>query len=137
MRRPTGHQSRRKGYSNLKGGNEMNQTTKRAVKYGALFQTASFLALGNALTAQAQTVPPAMQAPEQVLVTGSLIHGAATVGVPVTGLTDQDFKETGSLTVADVLKELPAVTVQVSNAINESGGQAIHNQDVVVHSLSG
>jgi iron complex outermembrane receptor protein len=114
----------------------MTYSRKRLLRFGALLQTASFFAIGNALTAQAQ-MPPTMEPPEQVLVTGSLIHGAATVGVPVTGLTDQDFKETGSLTVADVLKELPAVTVQVSNAINESGGQAIHNQDVVIHSLSG
>ena len=46
-------------------------------------QTASFLALGNVLSAQAQVNPPMGQTPpEQVLVTGSLIHGAAAVGVP-------------------------------------------------------
>ncbi len=103
----------------------MTYSRKRFAKFAALLQTASFLAIGNVLTAQAQIPPPMTQEPpEQVLITGSLIHGAATVGVPVTGLTDQDFKETGSLTVADVLKELPAVTVQVSNAVNESGGEA-------------
>ncbi|MDE2475846.1 MAG: TonB-dependent receptor [Alphaproteobacteria bacterium] len=110
-------------------------SSRRFAKVSVLLQTASFLAIGNVLNAQAQTAAT-QQPPEQVLVTGSLIHGAATVGVPVTNLSDQDFKETGSLTVADVLKELPAVSVQVSNAINESGGQLIHNQDVVIHNVT-
>src|SRR6266700_360197 len=62
----------------------------------------------QAQTAQAQTAQ-AMQAPEQVLVTGSLIHGTAAVGVPVTTFGDGDFKTTGSLTIADLFKNVPAV----------------------------
>ena len=113
-------------------------SNRRFVKISALLQTASFLAIGNVLAAQAQTAQTAaadQAVPEQVLVTGSLIHGAATVGVPVTNLSDQDFKETGSLTVADVLKELPSVTVKVADAINENGGEAIHNQDISIHNI--
>lgn len=113
-------------------------SNRRFVKISALLQTASFLAIGNVLTAQAQTAQTAAAAqevPEQVLVTGSLIHGAATVGVPVTNLSDQDFKETGSLTVADVLKTLPDVTVKIADAINENGGEAVHNQDVSIHNI--
>ena len=34
----------------MRGANQMNSATKRAVKYGALLQTASFLALANVLT---------------------------------------------------------------------------------------
>src|SRR6266700_901701 len=62
----------------------------------------------QAQTAQAQTAQ-AMQAPEQVLVTGSLIHGTAAVGVPVTTFGDGDFKTTGSRTIADLFKNVPAV----------------------------
>ena len=113
----------------------MNLTTKRAIRYGALFQTASVLALGNAMTAQAQMQTAQMQVPEQVLVTGSLIHGTAAVGVPITNLSDQDFKESGGLTIADVLKDLPSVVVKVSDAINESGGEAVHNQSISIHSI--
>ena len=49
--------------------------------------------------------------PEQVLVTGSLIHGTAAVGVPVTNLSPQDFAETGSLTTADLFRNIPAANV--------------------------
>src|SRR5579871_3054822 len=45
----------------------------------------------------AQAAPEAV--PEQVLVTGSLIHGTAAVGVPVTNLGVQDFTETGNTTI--------------------------------------
>lgn len=76
---------------------------------------------------QQAAMPPPMlaaeqQLPEQVLVTGSLIHGTAAVGVPVTTFGDADFKETGALTVADVLKELPSVTVLPSVNIFNTGG---------------
>ena len=49
--------------------------------------------------------------PEQVLITGSLIHGAAAVGVPVTNLSPQDFAQTGALTTADLFRTVPAANV--------------------------
>ena len=60
-------------------------------KLTTLLGTASFLAMANAAAAQAQQqqVVQAQMAqageaiPEQVLITGSLIHGTAAVGVPV------------------------------------------------------
>jgi outer membrane receptor protein involved in Fe transport len=98
------------------------------VKYVCtLLQTASFLALANVAAAQSQQTAQnqmANEAPEQVLVTGSLIHGAAAVGVPVTTLSDQDFKETGSLTIADVLKVVPSLYVNTSNV--GTPGQTFH-----------
>src|SRR2546430_8031060 len=122
------------------GANQMNSATKRAVKYGALLQTASFLALANVLTAQAQqtaqtpmTAPGAV--PEQVLITGSLIHGAAVVGVPVQAVSAQDFHETGALTVADVLKEIPALVVLPSNSATNPGGTLTHPQTVAIHGI--
>src|SRR6185437_6467514 len=115
----------------------MNLPAKRAVKYGALLQTASFFALANVLTAQAQTAQTAqMQVPEQVLVTGSLIHGAEAVGVPVTQLSVTDFHETGSLTVADVLKEVPSLVVLPSSTATNPGSTLTHPQTVAIHGIS-
>ena len=74
----------------------MNPTTG---KFAALMGSASLITLINALPAQAQQMTAQAQmaqaqpetAPEQVLITGSLIHGAAAVGVTVTNLGSQDF----------------------------------------------
>ena len=116
----------------------MNLATKRAVRYGALLQTASFLALANVLTAQAQQTAQMApgEAPEQVLITGSLIHGAAAVGVPVTALSVQDFHETGALTVADVLKEVPSLFVLPSSSATNPGSTLTHPQTVTIHNIS-
>ena len=64
----------------------MNGTTS---KLATLLGTASLLTLAHALVAQAQQqvaqgqVAQAQEGvPEQVLITGSLIHGTAAVGVP-------------------------------------------------------
>src|SRR5262249_20067951 len=105
--------------NNSSGGRTMKSTTKRRVNYSALLRTASFLAIGTALTTQAQAqaqMAQDMGVPEQVLVTGSLIHGAAVVGVPVTALNEQDFQETGALTTSDLLKEVPSLAVLPSNS---------------------
>ena len=115
----------------------MNWTRKRGVNCGALLRTASFLALGTALTAQAQAqTQTAEGAPEQVLVTGSLIHGAAVVGVPVTALSAQDFHETGSLTTSDLLKEVPSLNVLPSNSATNPGATLTHPQTVAIHGIS-
>src|ERR1700704_2076243 len=77
----------------------MNPTTS---KLATLMGSASLLAMTNALAAQAQQVAQTQMAqaaemvPEQVLITGSLIHGTAAVGVPVTNLSVQDFRITGA-----------------------------------------
>lgn len=116
----------------------MNLRSKRALKYGALLQTASFFSLGYGTAAQAQpmTAATSMPLPEQVLITGSLIHGAAAVGVPVTALSDQDFHETGALTTADVLKEVPSLAVLPSNSATNPGGTLTHPQTVAIHNIS-
>src|SRR6266851_2558080 len=95
-------------------GNTMNPTTS---KLATLMGSASLLTLTNVLAAQAQQVAQAQMAqagqevPEQVLITGSLIHGTAAVGVPVTNLSTQDFAQTGSLTTADLFRTVPAANV--------------------------
>ncbi|MEA2824922.1 MAG: iron complex outerrane recepter protein [Alphaproteobacteria bacterium] len=93
----------------------MNSKTS---KLTTLLSSASFLTLVNAMSAQAQQVAQAqvaqaapMEVPEQVLITGSLIHGTAAVGVPVTNLSTQDFAQTGSLTTADLFRTIPAANV--------------------------
>jgi iron complex outermembrane recepter protein len=100
-------------------------------RIATLMGSVSLLSLTTALAAQAQTAPPAQmaqaapeQVPEQVLVTGSLIHGAAAVGVPVTNLSTQDFAETGAVTIADLFRSsvTSAVVAPESSAVN-SGGQ--------------
>ncbi len=80
----------------------MNPTTS---KLATLMGSASLLTMTSALAVQAQQVVQAQMAqagpqevPEQVLVTGSLIHGTAAVGVPVTNLGPKDFAQTGALT---------------------------------------
>lgn len=62
------------------------------------------------------------EVPEQVLVTGSLIHGAAAVGVPVTNLGVQDFTETGNVTIADLFRTVPAANVAPGPAAINGGG---------------
>lgn len=59
----------------------------------------------------ARVEPFAIPVAEQVLVTGSLIHGTAAVGVPVTNLGAQDFTETGSVTISDLFRTIPAANV--------------------------
>src|ERR1700694_1220221 len=89
----------------------MNPTTS---KLATLMGSASLLTLTNVLAAHAQQVAQAQMAqagqevPEQVLVTGSLIHGTAAVGVPVTNLSPQDFNQTGALNTAELFRTRPA-----------------------------
>src|ERR1700681_2833212 len=91
----------------------MNPTT---TKFATLMGSASFLTLTSVTAAQAQQVAQAQMAqaqevPEQVLITGSLIHGTAAVGVPVTNLGARDFTETGAVTTADLFRSVPAADV--------------------------
>src|SRR5215831_20558967 len=94
--------------------------------FAALLGTASFLTLAASLDAQAQQAPQAPPAqvaqaqmaatapeavPEQVLITGSLIRGTAAVGVPVTNLSVQDLRMTGSLTTSDLFRTVPQFNV--------------------------
>ena len=103
----------------------MNPTTS---KLATLLGTASLLTMANAMAAQAQQVAQAQMAqagpaevPEQVLITGSLIHGAVAVGVPVTNLSPQDFAQTGALTTADLFRTIPAANVSPGPVAVQSG----------------
>ncbi len=98
-------------------------------RFAALMGSASFLTLTGLTAAQAQETAQAQMAqagavPEQVLITGSLIHGTAAVGVPVTNLGTQDFTETGSVTIGDLFRTVPqANTAPGPSAVNSGGHQ--------------
>src|SRR5258708_11112462 len=105
----------------------MNPT---ASKLAVLMGSASVLTMASALAAQAQQVAQAQMAqaapgevPEQVLITGSLIHGAAAVGVPVTNLSTQDFRTTGAATTADLFRSVPVANVSPGALATNSPGQ--------------
>src|SRR5712672_3744721 len=101
----------------------MNPTTS---KLTMLLGTASLMTMANAMAAQAQqqTAQAApMEVPEQVLITGSLIHGAAAVGVPVTNLSTQDFRTTGAATTADLFRSVPVANVSPGALATNSPGQ--------------
>jgi len=90
----------------------------KASKLASLLGSASLLTMANVMAAQAQQIAQAqtaqatpMEVPEQVLITGSLIHGTAAVGVPVTNLSPQDFAQTGALTTSDLFRTVPSANV--------------------------
>jgi hypothetical protein len=96
-----------------------------AIHLAALLSTASFVAIAASGAAQAQNQiqAQATQAPpEQVLVTGSLIQGAAAVGVPVSDLRPADFVETGKLSITEVLKSVPALRIDAEASPTYGGG---------------
>ncbi len=84
---------------------------------------------------QAQAQAPAT-APEQVLVTGSLIRGTPAVGVPVSALTPQEFVETGQLFPStDILKTIPALRIDAEASPTYGGGTLSFEQNVQIHGL--
>src|SRR5205823_9283799 len=96
-----------------------------------------FLALaasGSAL-AQGQVMAAGTRVPEQVLITGSLISGTASVGVPVTDLRPADFIETGQLSLTDILKSVPALHIDAQASPTYGGGTLSFEQNVQVHGL--
>ncbi len=85
---------------------------------------------------QAAQAGPA-EAPEQVLVTGSLIHGAAAVGVPVTNLGVQDFTETGNVMIGDLFRTVPQANVAPGPSAVNSGGHQERETRVNIRGLDG
>src|SRR5579871_111883 len=118
----------------------MNSTASR---FATLMGSASLLTLtaftANAQqTAQAQTAQAgAGEVPEQVLVTGSLIHGTAVVGVPVTNLSVQDFTETGNVFIGDLFRTIPQANVAPGPSAVNSGGHQERETRVNIRGLDG
>ena len=76
----------------------MNSKTS---KLSFLLGSASLLTLAGSGVSQAQV--------QEVLITGSVITGSAAVGVPVTSIGVDEFRNIGALTVADVIRTLPSI----------------------------
>src|SRR5438105_1914148 len=117
----------------------MNPTASR---FATLMGSASFLTLTATLTANAQQVAQAQMAqagpeavPEQVLITGSLIHGTAAVGVPVTNLGAQDFTQTGNVTIGDLFRTVPQANVAPGPSAVNSGGHQERETRVNIRGL--
>lgn len=97
------------------------------LRFTTFMGTASFVTLAGISAAKAQmqmaeAAPGTV--PEQVLITGSLIHGTAAVGVPVTNLGVQDFTQTGNVTIGDLFRTVPAANVAPGpSAVNSPGQQ--------------
>src|SRR5690242_9226876 len=77
----------------------------RRLKLGS--STLATLTIAALAQAAAQ---PAAEPVETVTVTGTSIRGVATVGSNVINVGQQDIKETGAQTVADVLVNVPSIT---------------------------
>jgi iron complex outermembrane receptor protein len=75
------------------------------------------------------------EVPETVLITGSLISGAVSVGVPVSSLRTLDFVETGQLSLTDVLKSVPSLDIDAQASPTYGGGTLSFLQNVQIHSL--
>jgi iron complex outermembrane receptor protein len=89
--------------------------------------------IAQAQTAQAQPTPDMV--PEQVLVTGSLIHGTAAVGVPVTNLGTPDFTQTGQISIGDLFRTVPVANVAPGPAAVNSGGHQERETRVNIRGL--
>ena len=115
-----------------------------ASRFAGLMGSASLLALITAPAANAQQVAQAQMAqaapetvPEQVLVTGSLIHGTEAVGVPVTNLGVQDFTETGNVFIGDLFRTVPVANVSPGPSAVNSGGHQERETRVNIRGLDG
>ena len=113
-----------------------------AGRLAALMGSGSLLILASVVAAQGQTAPAQMaqgapeMVPEQILVTGSLIHGTAAVGVPVTNLGPQDFLQTGQITIDALLAKIPSVQInQLEQA--STNGNITRNTALTLHQLGG
>ena len=117
----------------------MNFTKTR--QFAALMGSASLFTVANALSAHAQQMTAqaqmaqAEEIPENVLITGSLIRGAAAVGVPVTNLGVQDFQTTGNPTIGDLFRTVPVANVAPGPAAVNSGGHQERETRVNIRGL--
>lgn len=111
-------------------------STARAQEPVALEATQVAAADIQVAAAVPQQVAAAQPQEEEILVTGSLIHGAAAVGVPVTSLSVEDFKLTGAVTIGDLFKNVPAVYMIPQNDVIAGGGYIARAQNINLRNLS-
>src|SRR5687768_13348783 len=94
------------------------------------------VAVFAAQPALAAQVAAAAAQVEEVLITGSLITGAEAVGIPVTSVGAEEFRETGALTVSDLLRSVPAVQVVASTSITNAGSAISRGTGVDIHGMN-
>ncbi len=110
---------------------------RASIRLAKLFCSASVAAMaagGAGAWAQGQQVAQD-DVPETVLITGSLISGAVSVGVPVSSLRTLDFVETGGLSLTEVLKSVPSLDIDAQSSPTYGGGTLAFIQNVQIHSL--
>jgi iron complex outermembrane receptor protein len=72
----------------------------------------------------------------EVVITGSLIKGVQAVGAPVKTYSADDFKKQGAVTIGDVLKAEPAITMIAGSNVINGGGYVARAQNINVRNLS-
>src|SRR5262245_66199453 len=89
---------------------------RKSLHLAKLFGGASIAAMvaGGAL-AQGQ-VAQNEEIPETVLITGSLIQGAVSVGVAVSSLSTLDFGAAGQRPLTEVVKSVPALDIDAQDS---------------------
>src|SRR5262245_50657128 len=107
---------------------------RSSLRLAKLFCGASLAAMAAGGAASAQQVAQD-DVPETVLITGSLIQGAVSVGVPVSSLRTLDFVETGQLSLTDVLRSVPSLDIDAQASPTYGGGTLSFLQNVQIHSL--
>src|SRR4030095_3757564 len=108
---------------------------RASIRLAQLFCSASVAAMAAGGSAWAGEVVAQEEIPETVLITGSLIQGAVSVGVPVSSLRTLDFVETGQLSLTDVLKSVPSLDIDAQPSPTYGGGTLAFIQNVQIHSL--
>lgn len=97
----------------------MNNLSRRLKRGSSTFALASSAAL-LATAAIAQTSVQAPPSVETVVVTGTSIRGTAPIGSDLVTENQQDIKDTGAQTIADLMVNVPAVTSMGAAGDNEN-----------------
>jgi iron complex outermembrane receptor protein len=82
--------------------------SRRVAVHTPVAQAVAMLLALNSSGAWAQAAPEAPAA-ERVVVTGTMIRGAAPVGSPVVGVTREEIEKATATTTVDLLRQLPQI----------------------------
>ena len=93
-------------------------------------------ALAAAADAAAPAAAPASATVQEIVVTGSHIRGVQAVGQPVTTLSDKEFKQTGAVTIGDLLETVPQITMIADFNVINGGGYVARDQNINIRNLS-
>jgi outer membrane receptor protein involved in Fe transport len=112
------------------------RSARASFRLANLFCSASIVAMAAGSAAWAgEVVAQADEIPETVLITGSLIQGTVSVGVPVSSLRTLDFVETGQLSLTGILQTIPSLDIDAQASPTYGGGTLSFLQNVQIHSL--